>query len=307
MKAIYVDCTGDLAGRYDDEMRQLMPELEVNFSDPAADELPELLAGRAGVLNGHTYMTAELLAALPELRVVVFLGTGAGTYVDLSAAEAHGVRVLNVPGYGDRTIAEHTIALMFASVRNLGRMDRQLRDGNWYPRLGGFELEGKTFGILGLGGIGRNVACIAKGLGMRVMAWNRSGVEEKLGIEAAATIDEVVRTADVLSLHLAETPETTGLLDRRRLALMKPGAVLINTARAALLDHDALLEVLYEGRIAHAGLDVYPAEPLAPDDPLLTLDNVTLTPHTAWISPEASRRLLKRGIGTLRDALANVA
>jgi D-3-phosphoglycerate dehydrogenase len=304
MRCLYIDCVGDLAGRYDGSMRALLPELELHRSDPAPAELPRLLAGCVGVLNGHTYMAAELLAGLPALKVIVFLGTGAATYVNLDAARRHGIRVLNVPGYGDRTIAEHTIALTFAAVRQIARLDRQLRAGAWYPRLGGYELEGKCFGVLGLGGVGRAVAGMAEALGMRVLAWNRSGVPPGLPVTAAMSIDEVVAAADVLSLHVAETPETVGLLDRRRLALLRPGAVLINTGRAALVEHPALLAALAEGRLAHAALDVYPSEPIAADDPLLRLDNVTLTPHTAWISPEASTRLLRRGIEALRDALA---
>jgi D-3-phosphoglycerate dehydrogenase / 2-oxoglutarate reductase len=307
MRSLYIDCTGDLAGRMDAAMQALLPGLEVNRSDPSPEELPSLLAGCAGVLNGHTYMAAELLTELPALKAIVFLGTGAATYIDIEAAAAAGVRVLNVPGYGDRTIAEHTIGLMFAAVREIAGMDRRLRRGEWYPRLGRFELEGKTFGIIGLGGIGRQVAMMAAALGMRVLAWNRSGVPAGIPAEAAESIDRVAAASDVLSLHVAETPETRGLLDRRRIGLMRPGAILVNTARAGLVDQAAMLESLRSGCLAHAALDVYPTEPIAPDDPLLELDNVTLTPHTAWISPEASTRLLRRGIETLRDALAELS
>jgi D-3-phosphoglycerate dehydrogenase len=182
-----------------------------------------------------------------------------------------------------------------------------MRAGQWYPRLGGFELEGKCFGVVGTGGIGRAVARLADGIGMRVLAWNRSGVPAGLPAEAAGSIDEVVARADVLSLHVAETPETVGLLDRRRLALMRPGAILVNTGRAGLVDRQAMLEALRDGRLAHAALDVFPTEPPPADDPLLALDNVTLTPHTAWVSPEASTRLLVRGVEMLRDALAELA
>ena len=306
MRSLYLDCTGDMAGRMDAEMQALLPGLEVNRSDPSADALPALLAGCAGVLNGHTYMSAALLSALPELKVVVYLGTGAATYIDVAAAETAGIRVLNVPGYGDRTIAEHTIALMFAAVREIAGMDRRLRAGEWYPRLGRYEIEGKTFGILGLGGIGRQVAAMAAALGMRVLAWNRSGVPADVPAEAAESINRVVAEADVLSLHVAEVPETLGLLDRRRFALMRPGAILVNTGRAGLVDQAAMLEALKSRRLGHAALDVFPMEPIASDDPLLALDNVTLTPHTAWISPEASTRLLRRGIETLRDALSEL-
>jgi D-3-phosphoglycerate dehydrogenase len=302
MSGIYIDCTGPMQGHYDDEMRALWPALQVHRAEPEAAALIGLIGRNRGVLNGHTYLGAEVLRACPELRVMVFLGIGASSYIDMAAAEETGVRVLNVTGYGDRTIAEHAIALMFAGVRKIATMDRSMRAGGWEPRQGGIELRGKTLGILGLGGVGREVAAIGAALEMAVVAWNRSGVPD--GVPARlAEIDEVVATADVLSLHLAVTPETEEILDRRRLALLRPDAVLVNTARGALVDEAALVEALQAGRIGHAALDVYAEEPLAADHALRRLENTTLTPHAAWISPEAARRLLARGIEILRDAL----
>ena len=302
MRGIYIDCTGPMRDQYDEEMQALWPDLVLHRAEPAADAMAGLIGGYQGVLNGHTYLDAGLLAACPELRVMVFLGIGASSYIDMAAAEEHGVRVLNVTGYGDRTIAEHTLALIFAGVRKVATMDRLMRAGGWEPRQGGFELEGKRLGILGLGGIGREVARLGAALGMEVVAWNRSGVPA--GVPARpADIDEVIASADVLSLHLAVTPETEGVLDRRRLALMRPDAVLVNTARGALIDEAALVEALEAGRIGHAALDVYTEEPLPAVHPLRGLDDVTLTPHAAWISPEAARRLLALGIEKLRDAL----
>ncbi|MDP6707654.1 MAG: NAD(P)-dependent oxidoreductase [Alphaproteobacteria bacterium] len=302
MSAIYIDCTGPMLAHYDDEMQALWPELAVHRAEPAADALAGLIGENRGVLNGHTYLGAEVLGACPDLEVMVFLGIGATSYIDMDTAERRGVKVLNVTRYGDRTVAEHTLALMLAGVRSIAAMDRLMRDGGWEPRQGGVELRGKTLGILGLGGIGQEMARLGAALGMEVVAWSRSGLPD--GVPARfAEIDAVVAGADVLSLHLAATPETEQILDRRRLALLRPEAVLVNTARGALIDEDALIEALEAGHIGHAALDVYAEEPLPADHPLRGIENVTLTPHAAWISPEAARRLLIRGIETLRDAL----
>ena len=305
MKAIYIDCSPDLRAIYDKGLRPLFPDLLIYDGDPDADALAGLINGHSGVLNGHTYMSAELLAVCPELKVIVYLGTGASTYIDMAAAEELGITVRNVAGYGNRTIAEHAIGLMFAAARSIARMDRQMRGGAWQPRLGGLELEGKTLGIIGLGGVGRTVAAMAAAIGMDVVAWNRSGIPD--GVPArAADLDTVVASADVLTLHVAEVPQTEGLLDRRRLGLMRPGAILVNTARGSLVDEVALIEALQAGRLGHAALDVYCDEPLPSGHPLADLDNVTLTPHTAWISPEAASRLLRMGLEILRDELASV-
>lgn len=303
MRVLYFDCSDEMAALYERHCRDLMPDLELHIGDPPAAALAGVLEGCAGALNGHTMMTRELLAACPELKVVVFLGTGAESYIDLAAAADLGVTVRNVAGYGNRTIAEHTIALLFAAARSIARMDRQMRGGQWHPRAAGFELAGKTIGLVGLGNVGRTVAEMASALGMEVIAWNRSGVPDGVPARSVA-LDDLFREADVVSLHVAVTPETEGLLDARRLGLMQPHCILINAGRGALVDEATLVAALRERRIGHAALDVYQTEPLPPDHPLSSLDNVTLTPHTAWMSPEAATRLLRMSLEIMAEELA---
>lgn len=302
-RALYFDCSPDLAALIKETagLAEFLPLLDLNIDQPKASELPGLLAGYAGVVNGHTKMPASLIEACPDLKVIVFLGTGVASYVDMAAAAAQGIAVHRVAGYGNRTIAEHALSLIFAGVRGIARLDREMRAGTWRPD-GGFELEGKTLGIIGLGGVGQTLAGLGNALGMRVIGWNRSGVPDGVRCEAV-DIDTVMTASDVVSLHIDLVPETEGIIDRRRLALMQPHAVLVNVGRGALVDEAVLAEMLQAKRIGHAALDVYGTEPLPMESPFRDLDNVTLTPHAAWVSPEAKIRLLRLGLEQMRDAL----
>ena len=168
-------------------------------------------------------------------------------------------------------------------------MDRAMREGNWLRR-NGLQLSGKTLGLIGLGGIGAELARLARGVGMKVLAWNRSPKTAD-GIEFC-DLETLLRVSDIVSLHLLLTDETRGIISRERLALMRPEAILINTARGALVDEDAMIEALQAGRLRHAGLDVFTTEPLPPDHPLARLPNVTLSAHSAFRTAEANRNLL---------------
>jgi D-3-phosphoglycerate dehydrogenase len=305
MPPVYLDCSPFLRDLFDDELHALAPELEIHMGDPDEAKLRDLLRDAPAVLNGHTSMPRGILEAAPALRSVIFLGTGASSYVDMATAGERGIRVRIIKGYGDRSVAEHAFALMLAAARQVAAMDRAMHAGEW-AQMDGIELEGKTLGVLGTGGTGRELACMAEAFGMRVVAWNRSGVPKDLPCEAVP-IEALLAQSDVLSLHLALTGETRGFLDAARLALLKPGAILVNTARGALVDEAALIEALRDGRVGHAALDVYDHEPLPPGHALRSLPNVTLTSHAAFKTPEASRRLLKIGLELLRadmDALA---
>ena len=184
------------------------------------------------------------------------------------------------------------IALMFACARDIALSDRKIRGGTWEP-LEGVQLYGKTLGVIGLGGIGAEVARIGAGIGMKVIGWNRT-VRPIAGV-TPVDIDTLLASADVIALCLSLTDETRGFLDAARLARIKPGAIIVNTARGALVDEAGLIDALRSGRIRHAGLDVFHAEPLKPDHPLAQLPNVTLSPHAAFRTPEASENLLRRG------------
>ena len=302
MKATFIDCPPFLHELYRGEIAEIVPDLAINVGSPSANEAIRLLEGSAFALNDHTMMDRALLEACPSLKCIVFLGTGAASYIDLGAAERLGIRVRTYGGYGDQSVAEHALALMLAAGRGIVRMDRDIRAGRFEP-VNGIEFAGKSLGVVGTGGIGKVMARLGAALGMRVLAWNRSGVPDDLPARATE-LDDLLAQADVVSIHLSLNEGTRGLIDRRRLGLLKPGAILINTARGAIVDEAALIEALQDGRIAHAGLDVFTTEPLAADHPLARLPNVTLTAHAAFATREASERLLRTALEILAEERA---
>jgi D-3-phosphoglycerate dehydrogenase len=298
MKAVFIDATPDLAAIARRLHQPGDPPLVINEeSEVLPERLPAITAGCDILLDDHTALPTEALRRCTGLRHVVFLGTGARSYMDPEALAAIGIAVHTIKGYGDTAVAEHAIALMWAAARRLAQMDRCMRAGIW-SRQEGVQLTGRTLGLLGFGGIGREVARIAGGGGMRVIAWNRTP-REAPGVTFVA-LDELLAESDVLSLHLLLTDETRGMLDAARLARLKPGAILVNTARGALLDEAALVAALAEGRIAHAALDVFTTEPLPPDHPLTRLDNVTLSAHSGFQTPEATETLIRRALDIAR-------
>jgi D-3-phosphoglycerate dehydrogenase len=297
MKTIFIDCNDQLDTVFARVHRADDPPIVVNTEAFERAALPRVLAGYDICVDDHSYMPTELVAQCPALRHIVFLGTGASSYMDVPSLNALGVTVHTIKGYGDVAVAEHTIALMFSCARELARMDRNTRGGLWVPREG-MQLHGKTLGIVGLGGIGREVVRIARGIGMEVIAWNRTARSDE-GVPLV-DLDTLLARADVVSLNLALNDETRGIIDAKRIARMKPGVILINTARGALVDEAALIAALESGQIARAGLDVFHAEPLAKDHPLTRLDNVTLSSHAAFRTLEASMTVMRRAIDIVR-------
>ncbi len=293
MKSIFVDCNKQFEPVFAAVHRADDPPIAVYTRPFTSRELPQLLAEYDICVDDHSYMPTEFIAQCKGLKHIVFLGTGASSYMDVPALNGLGVEVHTIKGYGDTAVAEHTIALMFACGRDLARMDRAVRGGIWEP-LEGMQLTGKTLGVIGLGGVGREVVRIARGIGMEVIAWNRAPRPDA-GVPLL-DLDTLLARADVVSLHLALNDETRGIIDASRIARMKPGAILVNTARGALVDETALMQALGSGRLRHAGLDVFHAEPLKPDHPLARMDNVTLTSHAAFRTLEASMTLMRRAI-----------
>lgn len=303
MKVIFIDCNQQLEPIFRRVYRDDDPPIVVNTAPFARNELPRLLDGFDVCLDDHSYMPTELVTACPSLKHIVFLGTGAASYMNVEELARLGITVHTIKGYGDTAVAEHTIALMWACARDLARMDRAVRAGTWEP-LEGMQLTGKTLGVIGLGGIGREVVRLARGMGMEVIAWNRTRRRDEPA--PLVELDALLARVDVVSLHLALNDETRGFLDKARLERMKPGAILINTARGALIDEAALIAALTSGRIK-AGLDVFHDEPLKPDHPLARLDNVTLSAHAAFRTPEASMTLLRRAIDIVRAIAGSAA
>jgi D-3-phosphoglycerate dehydrogenase / 2-oxoglutarate reductase len=257
------------------------------------DELPGLLAGYDFCFNDHTQMPTEAMRPCRGLKHVIFLGTGARSYMHPEELAELGITVHTIKGYGDTAVAEHAIALMWAAARGLARMDGGMRAGNWI-RTEGMELTGKTLGLLGFGGIAAEVARIASGSGMHVLAWNRSP-KSAPGV-TFVDIDTLLAESHVLSIHLLLTDETRGFMSAERLGRLRPGAILVNTARAAIVNEDAMLAVLESGRLRHAALDVFNVEPLPVGHKLTTLPNVTLSAHSAFRTPEASDKLIRMAL-----------
>jgi phosphoglycerate dehydrogenase-like enzyme len=248
------------------------------FGDPQAIRgFDALIANRE-----RTRFSRDLLDQLPDVRIIAQTGNHA-YHIDLAAAEQRGIIVAKASGGFCTGAGELAIGLAIAVMRHIPAADSALKKGRW-PSLVGVELHGKTLGIIGLGHVGRHVARIATAFGMPVLAWSRRpdvAAAASLGIEFKA-LDDLMREADVISVHATLSPETSGLIDARRLGLMKRTAYLINTARGAIVDEAALIAALSEQRIAGAALDVFAEEPLAADHPLTRLSNVVLTPHLGW-------------------------
>ncbi len=301
MKTLFIDCDAHLATPWASVQRVDDPPIDVNTAPFERAAVPAVAGGYEIVIVDHTYFPAPILERCAGLRHIVYLGTGASSYIDIAAAARLGIGLSTIKGYGDTAVAEHTIALMMAAARHVARMDRELRAGTWNVREG-IQLRGKTLGLVGFGGVGREVARIAAGIGMAVIAWNRSPVRDA-GV-ALVGLDELLQRSDIVSLHLGLNEETRGFIDDRRLALTKPGVIIVNTARGAVIDDDALIARLESGHIRHAALDVFHDEPLPAGHRLTRIDNVTLTAHAAWSTPDAALALMRRAVDRVRDVIA---
>lgn len=264
---------------------------------------PEEIAGRLqGVqiaITNKAVLTAETLTALPGLRMVALCSTGLNA-VDLDCCRKRGIAVANVAGYSTRMVAQHTFAMLFYLMEHLGEYDAYVKSGGYvhsdiFTHFGWpiRELDGKAWGIVGLGAIGRTVAGIAEAFGARVCYFSASGQNRSERYERMS-LEALLGWSDVVSIHAALTPATSGLIGDGELRLMKPSAYLLNLGRGGIVDEAALACALDEGRLAGAGLDVLEREPMSKDSPLLSMRHprrLLVTPHIAWASVEARKRL----------------
>jgi D-3-phosphoglycerate dehydrogenase len=278
------------------------------FTARGADDEQELIRriDRARVainIRAHARFTDAVFAACRELKLVSVWGTGTDN-IDLEAAGRRGVTVCNTPGVNAFAVAEHTLALMLATARKIPRIDREMRHGAW-PREMLTQLLGKTVGVFGTGTIGARVIVLCRAIGMEVLAWSARGDAARLaGLGArAAAKDEILRDADVVTLHVRLGPDTRGFLGRKEFGLMKRTAILVNTGRGALVEREALLDALTQGRLAGAGLDVFHDEPVKAGDPVLALDSVVLSPHNAGQTPEVIRDGLLQAVRNVENFL----
>jgi D-3-phosphoglycerate dehydrogenase len=294
VRGIFVDANESLAVIFERLTKPGDPDVRIHRDpDITPAQYPELLDGAEIAIVDHTALPTEIAKKCNGLKHVVFLGTGARSYMNPEELAELGITVHLIKGYGDTAVAESTIALMWAAARGIAEMDREMRAGNWL-REDGMQLTGKTLGLIGFGGIAAEVARIALGGGMRVIAWNRT--PKKSSKVEFVELDELLTDSDVISLHLLLNDETRGFVSRACIEAMKPGVILINTARGALIDEEAMIEALSAGQIRHAGLDVFNIEPLPKDHPLTKLRNVTLSAHSAFRTPEASENLIEASL-----------
>lgn len=244
------------------------------------------------IVRSKPKVTRKVIEAAPKLKVIGRAGVGLDN-IDLEAAKERGIKVVNSPGASSRSVAELAVALMFNVARKIAFADRKMREGVWAKKqCMGFELEGKTLGIVGFGRIGYQIAKIAKALGMNLLLYDPYPNEEHAKEVGGKFVDleTLLKESDVVTLHVPLIDATYHLINEERLKLMKPTAILINAARGAVVDTNALVKALKEGWIAGAGLDVFEEEPLPKDHPLTKLDNVVLTPHIGASTVEAQMR-----------------
>ena len=264
------------------------------FDRTAPGDVAARAADADAVLTNKAIVGRQQIAALPRLKYVGVLATGFNI-VDVAAARERGIPVCNVPEYSTPNVVQATWALILELANRVGHHDRTVHEGHWaachdfcYWHGDLVELAGRTLGIVGHGRIGRGVAAVGRAFGMRVIHHRR----QASGDPACVDLDTLFRESDVVSLHCPLTPETKGLVDARRLALMKPTAFLVNTARGPLVDEAALAAALNAGQIAGAAVDVLSVEPPPASNPLLTAKNCVITPHVAWATRDARRRLI---------------
>jgi D-3-phosphoglycerate dehydrogenase / 2-oxoglutarate reductase len=303
MKAVFVDANPNLAAVVKRLHRKSDIPLVVNVQpDITSAALPILLKDTTIAIIDHTHLPTAIAAQCPGLKHVVFLGTGPRSYMNPQELLADcGIQVHTIRGYGDTSVAEMAFALMWAAAKGLAFMDRGIRAGQW-NRTEGIELTGKTVGLIGFGGIGAEMARLCTGVGMRVLAWNRTPRAAE-GV-SFVELDTVLSESHVVSLHMSLTDETKGFLSEQRIAKFRSGAIFLNTARGAITDEAALAAAVERGAIRHIALDVFSEEPLPSKHFLSKLQNATLSAHSAFRTPEASDNLIEAALTHCRRIAA---
>jgi D-3-phosphoglycerate dehydrogenase len=282
-------------------------EVKVYTTKPqSTEEIVRRIKDADIVINLRAYckFPAEVLKTAEKLKMISVWGTGTDN-IDLDAVKELGITVTTTPDTATESVAEHALALMLAAARKIPQTDRQVKDGKWIRGLT-TQLYGKTVGVIGTGVIGSHFAKLAKGIGMNVIAWTFNPSDEKandIGLKYVP-LEQLLRESDVVSIHLRLSDQTEGLIGKNEIAKMKPTAFIVNTARGRILDSEALVEALKEDKIAGGGLDVFKKEPIDPDDPILDLDNIVLTPHSAGQTPEVVDKGLNMAVENIADFLS---
>lgn len=290
------------------ELAKLEPygDLTIYKDRPASsDEKVKRAEGATVIMNtrGSVKWREEELRQLPDLKIISLCSIGTDM-IDLKAARELGIDVCNLPGRTAPVVAEHIFGMMFGLAKRTAFLTEQMRAGKW-PRMNNVMLQGKTLGIIGTGNIGAEMARLARAVGMNVVAWTFNPSQEraeKLGVKYVE-LDELLKISDVVSLHVAASDKTQGLVGKRELALMKPGALLVNGARGAVVDTLALVEALNSGHLGGAAVDVFEQEPPPADHPLFACEQVILTPHCADMTVEGVELL---NVGVVENVIAHL-
>ena len=300
---VYPDADGDEEALYKEQFARLreVANLKVYKGRPGSiEEYIERIADAHGLLLGWD-LPVEVMQQTDSLEVISFTGVGVDKFIDIDQAGAQNIIVCNCPGYSDITVAEHTMALLLSVCRHIPGLDREIRSGNWKSDRTAIELHGKCIGLLGFGGIGRQFSQLCKAFGMRVLVWTRSmdpKLENRYGVEICA-LEDIYKRCEFISLHLACNSQTEGIIDQSAFDAMDTGTILINTARAELVEESALIHALQIGKLGAAALDVFHDEPLPLKHPLTEMENVVLTPHIGYNTPEAVSRLFDIAVDNL--------
>lgn len=279
--------------------------VDVHYGSPADAAEWIRRVGDAEIVLAGWRVPDEALRSFPRVRAIIFLGTGAADCINLPLADELNIEVRTVHGYGDDSVAEHALALLLAAARRIPEHDAIVRSGRW-GSLSGSLLHGKALGVVGLGRIGRRLAELGEAVGMSVTGWNR-GAERGETVDPSglplAPLSEIMRRSDAVSVHLALTDDTRGKISAELIGSMRPGAILVNTARADVIDTEAALNSAAAGRLTFA-TDVFEPEPLPPQHRQRSADHTVMTPHVAFDTPEAAKALYAGAAAHLAELLS---
>ncbi|MGN0791826.1 MAG: D-2-hydroxyacid dehydrogenase [Christensenellales bacterium] len=308
MKIVVLDGYTENPGDLTWEQLEAYGELTVYDRTPA-DKVIERIGDGEIVYTNKTPVTRAVMEACPNIRFISVLATGYNI-VDCAAAKERGIPVTNVPTYGTASVAQFAIALLLEVCHHVAHHDRAVHEGRWagnpdwcfwdYPLI---ELAGKTLGIIGFGRIGRATGCIAKAMGMKILAYDSVQTDEGARIGEYVELDTLLSESDVIALHCPLFPETEGIINRHTIAKMKDGVIIINNSRGPLVVEQDLADALNGGKVYAAGLDVVSTEPIREDNPLLKAKNCIITPHISWAPKESRRRIMDTAAENLRAFL----
>ena len=293
-KTLFIDSTPDIDRVWRKVHGPKDIPIAVNMGPVAASDVPKTIAGYDTVINDATYFNEATLGLCSGLKHIVFLGTGAASFVDLDAAARLGIKVSTISGYGDTTVAEHAMGLVFAAARHIATMHGHGSCAAAGGRCRAWSSRARRWASSAWAASAARWPDSPRASGSRPIAFNRSAIADPP--VPMVTLDELLARSDIVSLHLGLNDATRGFLGRARLEKTKPGVIVVNTARAGVVDEPALIDLLRSGHVGHYATDVFAKEPVPQDEPLLKLDNVTLTAHAGYNTPEAAMTMYRRAI-----------